>query len=111
MEMAVTKEIDGELRCSPTWYRALSLAEHVAEYQGEGGGDFLTNGKDDSRSARRFQAWKAQRPFEKGTIFAERLAQDSISEEGLLALLSEPAESLRARISAIPDWLPGIRDA
>ncbi|TPQ19546.1 type 2 lantipeptide synthetase LanM [Streptomyces sporangiiformans] len=56
-------------------------------------------------------AWKSQKPFEREPLFAQRLAMDSLSERDLLALLAEPAESLKARIQAAPDWLIVLREA
>ncbi|WP_169314051.1 type 2 lanthipeptide synthetase LanM family protein [Streptomyces piniterrae] len=56
-------------------------------------------------------AWKSQKPFEQEPLFAQRLALDSLSERDLLALLAEPAESLKAHIQEPPDWLVVLRQA
>ncbi|WP_217210726.1 type 2 lanthipeptide synthetase LanM family protein [Streptomyces sp. AC550_RSS872] len=59
----------------------------------------------------RLRAWKGQKPFERGRLFAQRLALDSLSERDLLALLAEPPERLKARIQGPPDWLIVLRRA
>ena len=92
------------------WYRALTLAERC----GTGGASaaVLPLAPDGLAKARdRLRAWKAQKPFEQKSLFAQRLALDSLSEADLLALLAEPAESLRARIQDTPDWLVVLREA
>jgi class II lanthipeptide synthase len=93
------------------WYRALSLAERA----GAGGGASATGmslAPDALETARgRLRAWKAQKPFEKDSLFAQRLALDSLSERELLALLAEPAENLKARIGHVPDWLVALQEA
>jgi hypothetical protein len=93
------------------WYRALSLAERA----GAGGGASATGmslAPDALETARgRLRAWKAQKPFEKDSLLAQRLALDSLSERELLALLAEPAENLKARIGHVPDWLVALQEA
>jgi type 2 lantibiotic biosynthesis protein LanM len=92
------------------WYRALSLAERG----GAGGASMpgMSFAPDILETAwGRLRAWKAQKPFEKDSLFAQRLALDSLSERELLALLAEPAESLKARIGYAPDWLAALREA
>jgi type 2 lantibiotic biosynthesis protein LanM len=59
----------------------------------------------------RLRAWKAQNPFELGSLFAQRLALDSLSERDLLTLLAEPAESLKTRVQEAPEWLIVLRRA
>jgi type 2 lantibiotic biosynthesis protein LanM len=96
---------------APEWYRALPLFE-----------------RGDTRNARpterpfhldplpegalgHLDAWKSQKPFVREPLFAQRLAMASLTERELLALLAEPAESLKARIQATPHWLIVLREA
>ncbi|KQX71479.1 hypothetical protein ASD48_14025 [Streptomyces sp. Root1310] len=112
---------------APEWYRAFSLLERGDR------GDRSSDGRDrgdrgDTPSIRptetsyasdlllegapgRLKAWKSQKPFERRPLFAQRLAQDSLSESDLLALLAEHPESLKTRVQATPDWLTVLRQA
>jgi type 2 lantibiotic biosynthesis protein LanM len=58
----------------------------------------------------RLQQWKTQAPFHSGAFFAERLAQDGITEHDLLLLLDESIEEVQARLS-LPDWLHVLHQA
>lgn len=89
------------------WFRALSLAERGGE-RNVSAAVFPSEASHTTAEAR-LRAWKAQGPFENGSLFAQRLTLDSLSERDLLALLAEPAESLRARIQAVPEWLIVLR--
>src|SRR2546425_7002283 len=111
MEKILLHEKDKEFWQAPAWYRALSLTERLASQQAETGDISSTNGETGDKAVSRFRAWKAQTPFEHGTLLAERLARDSLSEEDLLSLLAEPMARVQARISAIPDWLAALTDA
>ncbi|MFE7857959.1 type 2 lanthipeptide synthetase LanM family protein [Streptomyces sp. NPDC057403] len=89
---------------APEWYRALSLSER--------GGPALKTSSDLLEGARsRLDAWKSQRPFEQGRLFAERLTLSSLTESDLLGFLAEPAEHLKSRIPSVPDWLVVLREA
>jgi type 2 lantibiotic biosynthesis protein LanM len=96
---------------APEWYRALSLTERLGPRPA--GGSALSSGADtvDERARARLRAWKEQRPFADGFLFAQRLALDGLSEHDLLALLAEPADSLKARSAGVPDWLAALREA
>jgi type 2 lantibiotic biosynthesis protein LanM len=93
------------------WYRALRLTER--------GGTPDTSATERSsapdvlleRARDRLHAWKVQKPFEQGFLFDQRLALDSLSEHDLIALLAEPAESLKTRIQDAPEWLLVLRQA
>ena len=55
-----------------------------------------------------------QRPFEQGTLFAERLAQDLLNEEEFLGLLDMSASDLQEislRTSSPPAWLMTLQEA
>jgi class II lanthipeptide synthase len=91
------------------WYRALSLAER-RDTRGAPATGFVPDVFLE-RAGGRLRAWKAQQPFDQGSLFAQRLALDSLSEGDLLALLAEPTESLKARIQDVPEWLIVLRQA
>jgi hypothetical protein len=111
MEKIMLNEKDKAFWQAPAWYHALSLTERLGSRQAETGDISSTNRETEDKAVSRFRAWKAQCPFEQGTLFAERLAGDSLSEEDLLSLLVEPMARVQARISAIPDWLAALMDA
>jgi type 2 lantibiotic biosynthesis protein LanM len=88
------------------WYRALSLPERVPPTPAG-----TTLNSLPGRAVRRLDAWRAQKPFDEGALFAERLARDAVSEEDLLFLVAEPAEDLKGRLRDTPAWLAALRDA
>jgi type 2 lantibiotic biosynthesis protein LanM len=92
------------------WYRALSLAERVAALDGAPARSASPDALGET-ACRRLETWKTQKPFEQKALFDERLAHDALSEADLLFLLSESAESLKARARGVPDWLLAIREA
>jgi type 2 lantibiotic biosynthesis protein LanM len=98
---------------SSCWYHALSLAERAASWriaQHVVPLDLV----EDKRATKRLYTWKAQKPFNEGKYFTERLATDALTENDLLSLLSEPVDVLQARYldtAAIPDWLIALQDA
>jgi class II lanthipeptide synthase len=100
-----------ELWRDSAWYRALPLTDRLASRQAEAGDILSHDGENIDKAVRRLQSWKAQPPFNQGTLFAERLARASLSEEDLLALLAEPTARVQARIPATPDWLATLIDA
>lgn len=59
----------------------------------------------------RLERWRSQVPFDEDRFFARRLARAGLDEERLLALLSEPRESLAARLPEAPDWLREVAEA
>lgn len=93
------------------WYRALSLTERGTRQSTATTGMPLAPDVVPEKARDRLRAWKGQKPFDQGPLFAQRLALDSLSERDLLALLAEPAESLKARTQEPPDWLLGLREA
>ncbi len=94
----------------PGWYRALTLSERLASRPAtplhQAGLDAGRREKAESKLQQR----KAQAPFHSGAYFAERLAQDGITEQDLLLLLDEPLEEVQARLP-LPDWLCRLRQA
>lgn len=95
---------------SPSWYAALSLAERVPSLQASA----IPSAAPQQKDARRFHAWKSQKPFDQGSFFTDRLASDSLGEEELLALLAEPLSDLQSRslrTTDIPGWLVALEEA
>ena len=91
----------------PLWYHASTLEERLAS-SFQRGPDHLSSGRTSSEQARKkLQIWKEQAPFDKGSLFADRLALDKITEQDLLVLLDEPVEALQHRLAQVspPDWL------
>jgi type 2 lantibiotic biosynthesis protein LanM len=91
------------------WYRALTLADRAGTGGTTTGLPSASGLLDSART--RLHIWKAQKPFEQKSMFAQRLALDSLTEHDLLALLAEPAESLKARTHDTPDWLIILQQA
>jgi len=91
------------------WYHALTLAERRGVW-GVPSAGFPPDAFPAEAQAR-LRTWKAQTPFDQGSLFAQRLALDSLSERDLLALLGEPAESLKDRVRDVPEWLILLRRA
>lgn len=66
------------------------------------------------RARKKLERWRSQAPFDRDGFFLRRLAQDGLDEEGLLALLAEPCDSLAERAGhdgAVPGWLREIDEA
>ncbi|MBK8989875.1 MAG: type 2 lantipeptide synthetase LanM family protein [Chloroflexi bacterium] len=56
------------------------------------------------RHLKRLGHWKGQRPFDQDGYFTQRLAENHLTEEGLLSLLAEPVEALQERLSK-QEWV------
>lgn len=93
----------------PTWYRGLTLIERTDPNSASTVNH--PSASDAATAVRRLERWKAQSPFDEDAFFDERLGQDGLAEQDLLALLAESPTSLRARIGRIPDWLNALREA
>ncbi|GER89541.1 lanthionine synthetase [Dictyobacter vulcani] len=92
-----------------SWYRALSLTERAIILQKA---IPEVDPALQETADKRFQRWKEQPPFSKGSYFSQRLAIDELTEEDLLILLAESTDGLRTRLAetaALP-WLTTIID-
>ena len=107
--MTVDELTPEQLWQSAQWYRALTLAERAALPRA--GTGRLPVPQETDRGQARLRTWTRQKPFERDGLFAQRLALETLTEQDLLALLAESAESLRARTRAVPDWLVALREA
>jgi type 2 lantibiotic biosynthesis protein LanM len=94
-----------------SWYQALTLAERLAVFHTNPTGISLGATANLDLASRRLQKWKAQSPFESGSIFADRLALDGTTEEELGILLGLPIETLRAFVPQLPPWLCTLTQA
>lgn len=91
-------EPGGRLLPDGWWVRALSLAERAALP----GRPRVTTPTD--RARRRLERWKKEHRLAETGQFVRRLAAVGLTEDDLLALLSEEPESLAARAGAAPWW-------
>ncbi|MBV9690773.1 MAG: type 2 lantipeptide synthetase LanM family protein [Ktedonobacteraceae bacterium] len=99
---------------NPVWYNALALTERITSLQACKHDASSATIQSTERAGRRLQAWKMQRPFNQGTLFAERLAMDGITEDDLFLLLAESISALQSRLlctSSTPDWLATLIEA
>src|SRR6185437_4320778 len=87
---------------TPAWYQALTLSERLEAFAQRGAHE---EPDQPELAERRLHKWKQQAPFEQTSYFAERLAQDGITEEDLRYLLGEAPAALQARIADPPAWL------
>ena len=98
----------------PDWYRALSLTERaLLSHAGLDLSSAAEASPQKQQALRRLQAWREQRPFARGSFFAERLAQEGLNEEELLLLLGTPPEALRdasLRTAPPPSWLLTLQE-
>ena len=89
------------------WYHAATLTERLASWSPTETSHILDELDTTGEAEKILRRWKAQKPFDSGTFFADRLAMDNLTEQDLLALLAEPVEELKKRLSAPsePDWV------
>ena len=107
---APQEESIGVSSASAEWYRATTLVERIALLR-EDGNNELCPQEISERARKRLERWRSQSPFGTGDHFNQRLAADGLTEEMLLRLLNESAESLRTRTSVEPEWLTDIMEA
>lgn len=94
-----------------SWYNAVSLIERITSRQALIDNTSFSDVRNAEIAAQRLRSWKAQKPFDQGTFFLDRLAVDAINEEDLFSLLAEPIEAVQARTVPIPDWLEALAEA
>lgn len=95
---------------SPAWYQALTLIERLSSLRATG---ITVEGRkfNKERAADRLERWRASPVFGRESLFEARLALDQLSEDELLYLLGEPAETVKARFGDSPAWLARLADA
>jgi len=94
--MSASRAVPDEIVQSPAWHRATTLAERAASLdcrRREADSDEM----DHALAARRLERWRSEPPFDDDACFAQRLAQDSLTEVDLRRLLGEPIEAVRDR--------------
>ena len=89
------------------WYRATTLLERLVSWPARGAAPALDESSGNTEAEKILQRWKAQEPFDNGSLFTDRLAMDAMTEQDLLALLAEPLEALQERLGhpTAPDWV------
>lgn len=92
------------------WYQGLKLTERVASL-GRSGRWNAENGCNAELAERRIQRWRSQNPFTKSTFFAEKLAQEGITEQEFRFLLGESMRALSQHFPTVPQWLREIEQA
>ncbi|WNG14693.1 type 2 lanthipeptide synthetase LanM family protein [Cystobacter fuscus] len=87
------------------WYRTQTLTERLA-LDRSSGRPMAASHSNSSQGQQRLRRWKSQRPFDRVDVFQRRLALDGLTEDGLLSLLENSAESFVAPMGARrPQWL------
>jgi type 2 lantibiotic biosynthesis protein LanM len=95
---------------SPTWYRALTLAERSALPPGSLA-SLPPRDANPEIGRRRIERWRSQPPYDSEQTLAQRLAQIGIDQVHLEQILGESAESLQRRVSQPPAWLAELAEA
>jgi type 2 lantibiotic biosynthesis protein LanM len=109
MRKTRVEQTSAEIWQAPAWYNALSLADRLG---GESNDHRCTaQHARKNEAAHRLQDWKTQTPFENTALFAQRLADDALTEEQLLALLTEKSADVQARTPSTPAWLVALKQA
>jgi type 2 lantibiotic biosynthesis protein LanM len=92
------------------WYRALTLRERLSLLRATPAHSAQATTPDPS-AERRLKQWRAQLPFSSNlSLFAQRLASDSITQQELSHILGESTFAIRDG-SAAPDWWTEISQA
>lgn len=89
------------------WYRALHLAERLADAGSLPG---RSSPGDRSLALRHLEEWRSVSPFGEDEWFSQRLRFDGLDKPSFLCLLSESAESLHSRVPRLPDWARAIEE-
>jgi type 2 lantibiotic biosynthesis protein LanM len=108
--MSASRAVPDEIVRSPAWHRATTLAERAASLHSRRRGA-NSDEMDHALAARRLERWRSKPPFDHDACFAQRLAQDSLTEVDLRRLLGEPIEAVRDRRDESLDWLVALGQA
>lgn len=93
-------------RSNPAWYRALTLGERMG-WSVPVDVDELPNHQVASQKLR---LWKELAAFQNEAVFAQRLLEQHLTEQDLLALLQESPETLQTRIVPTPAWMSELTE-
>lgn len=95
---------------SADWYRALTLKERISSLKKS-----LKNEAELTYNIElaqeRLRKWRAYSPLKNDNLFAQWLEIEAITENELLYVLGEDAETLKQRYGSVPDWLEMISRA
>lgn len=90
------------------WYKATTLSERIELRRHTALP--LTNEKNDV-AAKLSRRWRSQVPFSSARLFSQRLESLALSDDEFLAVLAEPATSIRFRSFKAPSWLEQLSQA
>ena len=90
-----------------SWCRALTFQERLALSRANEGTSRLTESSE--KAVQRLQQWRQH--FGTTDQFVQRLANDGLCEDEVLALFDEPLEALHKHISQMPAWLQAFEQA
>lgn len=93
-----------------SWYRATTLAERAATLQ-RATFPFDELPVKEAVEHRRFERWRAQKPFMDDSLFRQRLAGDGLAESTFRKLLGEPIENVARRSPGELSWLDPLKRA
>lgn len=110
-EYAPTSAQEENRLFSAGWYRALTLVERLGITRSFDSTVEHGETYNAELTERKLKRWKEQYPFERESIFAQRLQLDKLSEEHMRFLWNESPEALQARLPDTPAWLQELRHA
>ncbi len=109
---AKTSATPRTLQESARWYQATTLHERIALLSKASAREHLPSSANAERATQRFKQWKGQLPFHRSEqSFAQRLAAEALTEEDLLTLLAQPAETIQAAFAEQTPWLADLISA
>lgn len=91
------------------WYRTPSVAERMAARRSSP--PFALDAEAREEAGQKLYDWRERASLLDDTRFAQRLAEDNMSEEDFLSLLSEADNDLQAHFHDIPAWLIELAQA
>ncbi|HXR66021.1 MAG TPA: type 2 lanthipeptide synthetase LanM family protein, partial [Ktedonobacteraceae bacterium] len=106
------KEVLSQTEVTPRahWYLATTLTERSAPDKPEA--TPVSSAEQKEQASRRLKKWQNLPPFQRSTqAFAQRLALDGLTEDGLANLLGQSAEEIQASSTATPAWLEELLEA
>lgn len=92
---------------SASWLAATTLAERAEAARARGPGDPI----DAERGARELASWREQSPFGHHELFAARLAEVGLDEDGLAAILGHDLASEADEAGPPPAWVERLEQA
>jgi type 2 lantibiotic biosynthesis protein LanM len=91
------------------WYRALSIVERMAARRPLPPLNLGAEAREEA--SQKLHDWRKQASLLDDMRFAQRLAEDGMTEEDFLVLLSDSDSDLQARLHDVPGWLTELVQA